>query len=143
MNARQYISERIAIEANTGCWLWTGTLTNWGYGRANIKGKRLSAHRVSYEAFVGPIPGKLLACHKCDTKACVNPDHLFLGDWRDNGRDAANKGRLHGQNKTHCKNGHEYTPENTAYPRKDSREKRCRICHRTKQTARYHKKQTT
>lgn len=80
-------------EPNTGCWLWIGNFYGV-YGKCGGEG----AHRVSYRYYVGPIPRWLrrrraLVLHKCDTPACVNPDHLFLGTQRDNMRDCVKKGR--------------------------------------------------
>lgn len=84
----------IMKDPNSGCWLWTKALSvTGGYGQIGINGKILPAHRVSYECFVGPIPAGMKACHKCDTPACVNPDHLFLGTQADNMRDMDSKGR--------------------------------------------------
>lgn len=87
---------RIQYEPNTGCWLWEGAprRAEEGYGRIDVGGKAVPAHRYSYEYHRGPIPSGMVVCHKCDTPACVNPDHLFLGTQGDNVRDCAAKGRL-------------------------------------------------
>ena len=77
-----------------GCWLWAGAAHVKGYGYFSVHGKGRRAHRVSYEMACGPIPTGLSVCHKCDTPACVNPDHLFVGDQRANILDAVAKGRV-------------------------------------------------
>lgn len=82
-------------QTDMGCWEWIGAIRgNSGYGAIKVKGKTLSAHRYSYEMYVGPITNGLFVCHKCDNKKCVNPDHLFLGTNSDNMKDAYKKGRL-------------------------------------------------
>lgn len=84
------------VQKTEGCWLWVGGRTTSGYGNFWNGSKLVPAHRWSYEAHKGPIPDHLYACHKCDTPACVNPDHLFLGTPHQNYLDAREKGRLVG-----------------------------------------------
>lgn len=68
----------------------------YGHVRTCHKGKRVWAHRIVYEVFIGPA-GDLIVCHKCDVPSCINPDHLFLGTHDDNQKDKANKGRSRDQ----------------------------------------------
>lgn len=94
---RDRFMAKVSPEPNTGCWLWTGTASSRGYGKFRIGSGRtrrmVGAHRFAYEHFVGPIPTGLYVCHHCDTPACVNPAHLFVGTNGDNVRDMDAKGR--------------------------------------------------
>ena len=102
------------VDAN-GCWIWKGSITKKGYGFTYYRGHgQHNLHRLMYMA----VHRVTLAetdhvCHSCDVRRCCNPDHLFLGNAAVNNRDCGNKGRHHNAVKTHCKRGHEFTPENT------------------------------
>lgn len=76
------------------CWLWGGAKKGRGYGHIRLGGHWFTVHRVSYEIAFGPIPPRMRVLHRCDTPACVNPGHLFLGTAKDNTDDARAKGRL-------------------------------------------------
>jgi hypothetical protein len=80
---------------NPSCLMWTGSKKESGYGLLWLRGytRRQAAHRVSYRLFNGPIPDGMIVCHSCDTPACVEPSHLFLGTHLDNKRDSIAKGR--------------------------------------------------
>lgn len=75
----------------TDCWLWTKARDEAGYGRFGATS--LYAHRESYSTFVGEIPDGMLVCHRCDVRHCVNPEHLFVGDYQSNNDDMISKGR--------------------------------------------------
>lgn len=60
-------------EDENGCWIWKYAIDEaTGYGKA---GKR-SAHRASYERYIGPVPEGLELDHLCGVRACINPAHL-------------------------------------------------------------------
>lgn len=88
-----FFKTRVVV-SDKGCWLWKGSKNNWGYGRTiTPQSPERGAHRVSWDLHNGPIPEGSNVLHKCDTPACVNPDHLYLGSLKDNVQDAMERGR--------------------------------------------------
>jgi hypothetical protein len=119
------------------CWLWLGSRAGKGYGQIWHKNRWQRAHRVSWMFYHGSEPPPdLCVCHSCDTPACVNPRHLWLGTLKDNAQDALAKGRLkypkwtrwthpHSR-KTHCPRGHPYAGKNLLIDHRGARV--CRFC---------------
>lgn len=112
---------RISPEPNSGCWLWTGSITKDGYGKCRPRDKRTvtSAHRVVWESHHGQIPSGTEMDHLCRTRCCVNPAHLEPVSHADNIRRGLAPGATAKRHKsiTHCPHGHEYTTENTGLKR--------------------------
>lgn len=102
------------------CWLWRGHLTRGGYGQFESR----VAHRAAYELFVGPIPDGLQLDHLCRVRNCVNPTHLEPVTAQEN---TLRSRRI----KTACKNGHEFSEENTrlvARPDRPGPKRQCVTC---------------
>ena len=84
----------LKVDKTEDCWLWTLWKNDKGYGKyAPYGGEIRLAHRYAYELTFDAIPDGLFVLHRCDTPACVRPDHLFLGTHRDNMDDMVAKGR--------------------------------------------------
>lgn len=88
-----------------GCWEWTGSKTGLGYGKVFSYGSVRVAHRIIYELLIGTVGDGLELDHLCRNKGCVNPGHLEPVTHQEN--------ISRGIGTTHCKRGHERTPENS------------------------------
>jgi hypothetical protein len=143
--------DKVAPEPMTGCWLWTAGADRDGYGHFWLSGRTKRAHRVAYEAMVGPVPVGLELDHVqargCSSRACVNPAHLEpvttavnASRERTSAAGLAAKhatGRRRGAEilaKTCCPSGHPYSGANLHIRRSGARS--CRACNRVAMAAR-------
>lgn len=77
-----------------GCRLWLGPINNAGYGQVPHECKKRLVHRLVKMMELGrTLSPKEEVLHKCDTKLCCNPAHLFVGSQSDNIQDMLRKGR--------------------------------------------------
>lgn len=121
-NSIEKLTRRYVKKLENGCWDWTGCTNAEGYGSVTYQWRAWLAHRIFYTELKKPIQKGYDLHHKCGNRTCVNPDHLAECLPRQHPDSQAMK--------THCKRGHEFTPENTAIYKRGSRQ--CRSCRRIK-----------
>lgn len=117
-----------ASYAGEPCLIWTGALDLAGYGTLMVNRKRSRPHRVAYEAAHGPIPDNFTIDHLCKNRACCNPAHLEAVSKGENTRRAHTGVKRKRATRTHCKRGHDLTPDNTRRSSKGSII--CKTCQR-------------
>ena len=118
--------EHVSVRGPVDCWPWLGVI-NRGYGYMTGRWPdgaphAFRAHRIAYQALVGPIPDGLQLDHLCRNRSCCNPAHLEPVTGRTNvlrgdtvtARNAA---------KTHCARGHVFDAIDCDGARF------CRVCH--------------
>ena len=90
--------QRVMRTEDDGCWLWQQPAPHQ-YGaigakrRATGRWVTVRTHRLAWALAHGEVPDDLDVLHHCDVRACVRPDHLFLGTQQDNMADMDRKGR--------------------------------------------------
>lgn len=112
----------------TPCVLWTGSLSERGYGFYFEDNKQYYAHRKVYEYFEGDIPEtepRTVLDHLCRVHRCVAVDHLEPVTDRENVLRGESFAAVNAT-KTHCHRGHPFSPENTRI------EKGSRVCRECK-----------
>jgi hypothetical protein len=127
---------RIEVDWDTGCWSWTGTIDNHGYGRLGGNAGA-GIHRLMYREVVGEIPAGLDVdhiCHNADLdcrggngcrhRRCMNPGHLEPVPRLVN-LERAQRWIRRGRT-SECTHGHQYDATNTYLS--PSGQRNCRIC---------------
>lgn len=134
MTPAERFYNKVALDTLTGCLEWVAYVRPDGYASFWDGTRQVPAHRWAYEHVIGPVPEGLTIDHLCRNRACVNPQHMEPVTHREN--------TLRGEGitarqarQTHCKNGHEFTPDNT-YIRPSDGGRRCRTCLRAKNVIR-------
>jgi hypothetical protein len=124
------------IFCDTGCWLFTGSHTDEGYGRIRLGNTIRFVHRAAYEFIVGEIPDGLVLDHLCRSRDCWNPDHLEPVTERVNILRGLGITALEAR-RDRCPAGHEYS---TKLTKRGGRV--CLKCRRKQSLASYYKKRS-
>src|SRR6267142_2156466 len=122
----------------TQCWIWTASRDWKGYAQFGYRWRQWHGrgHQIAFKMFVGTVPEGLQLDHLCRRPSCVNPTHLEpVTSWENSLR--GNSIMAIHVRQTHCKYGHEFTPENTYIMSQGGRQ--CRICRRNQNNDWHHR----
>lgn len=127
--------ERIdSLFANTknisGCLVWQGAISQKRiaspYPSTYFNGKNWKGHRLIWTLICGEIPDGLWVLHRCNHSLCLNPEHLYLGDAKQNMQDRLRAGNNPLKERTVCIRGHALVGINVRMRKNGSRA--CRLC---------------
>lgn len=108
-----------------GCWLWVGGQGDDGYGKFWNGSAHEGVYRFALRVLRGVDVRGRDVDHLCRRPSCANPDHLEAVTHRVNLLRGISPAAINAR-KTHCKHGHEFSPENTMLDNQGKR--RCRRC---------------
>ncbi len=113
------------------CWHWTGAVNSSGYGSHRYIWKTVNDMNITglhLDHFKFP--------ESCIGKLCVNPTHLRPASVRENVL-RSDGFASHEAAQTHCKHGHEFTPENTHFRSGNKIKRDCLTCRKEYDRQRY------
>jgi hypothetical protein len=128
------------VDRSGDCWVWTGSLNHLGYARffvtiAPRQRVSLGAHVWAWQMVNGPVPEGKELDHLCRNRACVRPDHLEAVTHHENVLRGETLAAANVR-KTHCPQGHPYSPENTYILHAgNGTQRQCKICSHARATA--------